>query len=56
MDRPRVLVYAENERPTGDAARFGLRWWRHVAKKAKDQVPGTRIGTRAEFAAMDNEL
>lgn len=56
MPRPRVVVYAESERPsTGDVARFGVRWWRRVANRVKDRVPGTRIGTRAEFDAMDHE-
>lgn len=56
MPQPRVVVYAEGERPqTGDAARFGVRWWRRVANRAKTQVPGTRIGTRAEFDAMNNQ-
>ncbi|MFC8796981.1 multiprotein-bridging factor 1 family protein [Promicromonospora sp. NPDC057138] len=56
MPQPRVVVYAENERPQdGDVARFGVRWWRHVANRGKAQVPGTRIGTLAEFDSMDHE-
>ncbi|MFI8528553.1 multiprotein-bridging factor 1 family protein [Promicromonospora sukumoe] len=56
MPRPRVIVYAEDERPErGDAAQFGVRWWRSVASQAKRRVPGTRIGTRVDFDAMDHE-
>lgn len=56
MPQPRVVVYAEGERPqAGDVARFGVRWWRRVANKAKAQVPGTRIGTRADFDVMNHK-
>jgi transcriptional regulator with XRE-family HTH domain len=57
MPRPRAVVYGEGARPQqGDVARFGVRWWRGVASKAKAQVPGTRIGTQADFDAIDSEL
>ncbi|WP_419703068.1 helix-turn-helix domain-containing protein [Promicromonospora sp. NFX87] len=56
MPRPRAVVYGEGERPQqGDVERFGVRWWRGVASKAKAQVPGTRIGTQADFDAIDSE-
>ena len=57
MPQPRALVYGEGERPQqGAVARFGVRWWRGVASKARAQVPGTRIGTQADFDAIDSEL
>ncbi|WP_146197622.1 hypothetical protein [Promicromonospora sp. AC04] len=56
MPQPRAVVYRENEMPPrGDIARLGGRWWRRIARRAAAEVPGTRIGTRAEFDAMDRE-
>ena len=56
MPQPRALVYREDEQPVdGDVARFGRKWWRVVVTRAVAQVPVTRVGTQAEFDAMDHE-
>ncbi|GAA4706735.1 protein of unknown function (DUF1870) [Promicromonospora umidemergens] len=56
MSQSQAMVYREDEQARADdVARLGRRWWRVVATRAAAQVPGTRIGTRAELDAMNHE-
>ncbi|GAB4086349.1 hypothetical protein GCM10028784_29790 [Myceligenerans cantabricum] len=53
---PRIVVYRQEHEPLpekrANVERFGVSWWRAVAARAAARVPGTRIGTRAEFDAL----
>lgn len=57
MTTPRAVVYRHGHGPLpaarSDVERFGVSWWRAVAARATLQVPGARIGTQAEFEAID---
>lgn len=59
MHPPRVVVPREQE-PAGDdnpgLAAYGAGWWRAVAGRAAQDVPGARIGTHEELAALDAEI
>ncbi|GAA1874249.1 hypothetical protein [Myceligenerans crystallogenes] len=56
MSAPRVVLDEEHERQRRDwpgHAVYGPGWWRAVVGRAARQVPGTRIGTKAEFQRID---
>lgn len=58
MPSPRVVVFREHGQPGADRldpAGYGPGWWRAVAGRAAQEVPGTRIGTADEFAEIDAE-
>jgi DNA-binding transcriptional regulator YiaG len=59
MGTPRVVLFKEQE-SVGDAppglAAYGAGWWRAVAGRAAQQVPGTRIGTHEELAFLDTAI